>query len=135
MTSGFGDSGQNLVISTSFPSSFGVPCTSIYNQITSIPRDTPSVILSYTVPAGKTFFVQLVEVGGDNVAHFTVEVGASVAATARTWFNGPFIEHIRFDGTGNAGLSLIAGVQIKVKVVHHRPVSGTFEGRIVGVLI
>jgi hypothetical protein len=76
----------------------------------------------------------MVEMGGDNIGHYTLEVGGDVIGTARTWFNGPFIERLRFDGIGNVGLPVAESTIIRVKVIHYRPVVGTFEGRIIGVI-
>lgn len=135
MTSGFGESGQGSSAgSVVFPTSFGSTATNVYAQISSVPNGSLTNVLTYVVPVGKTFFLQMMEAGGDNIGHYTLEVNGSVIGTARTWFNGPFIERLRFDGIGNVGLPVAEGIIIRIKVIHYRPVAGTFEGRLIGVL-
>ena len=135
MTSGFGESGQSSGTgSVVFPTSFGSTATNVYAQISSVPNGATTTIVNYVVPVGKTFFLQMVEMGGDNIGHYTIEVNSVVIGTARTWFNGPFIERLRFDGIGNVGLPVAESTIIRIKVIHYRPVAGTFEGRVIGVL-
>jgi hypothetical protein len=137
MTSGFGESGQAGGGGGSFPGfpvGFGIAGMSIFDEVFPVARNTPTEIISYTVPSGKNFYLQLVEVGGDNIGQYTVTVNSSVLAVMRTWFNGPFIERARFDGAGNLGTVIPAGGVLSVSVTHSRPADGKFESRIVGVL-
>lgn len=136
MTSGFGDSGQSTGGSTfpGFPTAFGIPGTSLFYSVSGVPKSTPTVIGSYTVPAGMSFYLQCVELGGNNIGQFTVLVDSDVVAVVRTWFNGPFVQTIRFDGVGNLGKVIPPGAIISVSVEHPRPDAGKFEARVVGVL-
>jgi hypothetical protein len=137
MTSGFGESGQAGGGGGSFPgypAGFGIAGLSLFDEVSPVAKNTPTEIISYTVPDGKNFYLQLVEVGGDNIGQYTVTVGATVLSVMRTWFNGPFIERARFDGVGNLGFVIPTGSILSVSVTHSRPADGKFESRIVGVL-
>jgi hypothetical protein len=135
MTSGFGQSGQSTSGGAAgFPDDFGTGGFSEFNYITGVPNGATADLLTYVVPVAKTLFLQMIEMGGDNIARYDVLVDGSPIAVARTWFNGPFIERIRFDGTGNVGILYPAGTTIKVTVTHFRQMPGAFEARITGVL-
>jgi hypothetical protein len=135
MTSGFGDSGQSSGASfPGFPVGFGVPGVSEFYSVTGVARSTVTTIGTYTVPVAMSFYLQCVEVGGSNIGQFEITVDGSLIARVRTWFNGPFVHNVRFDGTGNLGKVFPPGSVITVTVTHPRPDAGDFEARIVGVL-
>ena len=134
MSSGFGDSGQSAANTSVFPTSFGTGGASIFNSVTSVPQGATVDLLTYIVPVGKAFFMQMIEVGGNNIAKYDIEVDGQIICTSRTWFSGGLVSRLRFDGTGNVGVPYAQSSVIKIKVTHYRPVVGDFEARITGVI-
>jgi hypothetical protein len=88
------------------------------------------VLVSYTVPVGKIFYLEEVECGGENIARYDVLIDAVLSARKRTWFSGGLNLRFIFNK-----LELNAGSIVTVKVEHTRPTSGDFESRIVGTLL
>ena len=86
-------------------------------------------IVSFTVPSGKIFFLDLVEFGGGNIATYELFIGASAEAKKRTYFSGSISGEFFFN-------SFIVNENIKIdlKVENFRPDIADFEGRILGVL-
>lgn len=106
----------------------GVGGTSIneYDTASAVAKYTPTTIVSYTVPAGKTFYFKGVEASGENRAKYDVLIGESVEATKRTYqpvFNAEFLFYNH---------KVTEGTVILVRVEHSRPDAGYFEARISG---
>lgn len=134
MASGFGESGQAGAASSfpGFPVGFGISGISVFYAVSGVAKNTPTVIGAYTVPAGVSFYLQCVELGGSNIGLYTVSVDGTPVASVRSWFNGPFVHNVRFDGTGNLGLFLVSGSVVQISVTHPRPDIGDFEARVIG---
>jgi hypothetical protein len=79
------------------------------------------------VPPAKTFYLELIEFNGTNIAKFEVEINAIIQATKHTWFSGGLFGQFEFDN-----LLLSAGDVVKLTVLHMRPNVGDFYGRILG---
>ncbi len=97
-----------------------------YDTAAAVAKDTPTTIVSYTVPVGKTFYFKGVEASGENRAKYDVLIGGSVEATKRTYqpvFNAEFLFYNH---------KVTAGTVILVRVEHNRPNAGDFEARISG---
>ncbi len=105
-----------------------------YGEALSVANGATATISSYSVPMGKFFHIQFIEVGGSNIATYHVEINGVVQARKRTWFAGGLNEKFDFIKEANRGLRITAGDQITVHAVHSRPSAGDFEARIVGVL-
>jgi len=115
-----------IIDNPSLPSGF----TSIseFDSVTSVANSTLTDIVTFTVPVGKKLILDRVEVSGDNIAKFQVDIDASVNAVKRSYwcnFNQDF-EWDRFE--------LAAGSVIKVQVEQtSRPDTGDYEARIIGI--
>ena len=90
--------------------------------------------MSYTVPVGKKFFLQLVEVSGENIAVYDIFKDAAQIARRRTWWTGGFNTDFSFVKTNCLGVLFSAGEKVELKVEHSRTMTADFEGRITGVL-
>lgn len=108
--------------------------TNVFGQSLLLASGADDIIVSYIVPLAKTFFLQAVEYGGQNIATYEVLVDGIVVARKRTWFNGTLSDAFDFESYGNQGLELSAGQEIELKVYNFRPDAADFEGRIFGIL-
>jgi hypothetical protein len=97
-----------------------------FDTITGLAKDTETTIVSYTVPAGKTFYFKQVEVSGTNRAKYKVLIDGNDEATKRT-YSPLFNEHFLFYNH-----KVTEGKVILVRVEHKRSSSGDFEARISG---
>lgn len=103
---------------------------STYNRAASVPAATSTVIVSYTVPIGKTGILSKIEYSGNNVATYEVFRNSVRIDTQRTYFsylNGIFdfvSEHLA------SPFLLAASDLIEIKVTHQRPSVGDFDARI-----
>lgn len=99
----------------------------IYAQVTSVASSTLTTIVSYTVPSDKSFVLNHVQVSGENIATYTVEIDSVVQALKRTYFTQYNAE---FDFSG---LEVAANSVVRVRVVHTSPATGDFDARILGI--
>ncbi len=102
--------------------------TNTFNQISNVPSGTPTTVVSYTVPVGKTLYLKKAEASGNNRAKFTVKIAGSAEAIKRTWHSDFNVE---FDWSN---LAVSAGVTILIEVEHNRSATNEFDGRILGSL-
>jgi hypothetical protein len=103
---------------------------SFYNEISSVASGVQTLIVSYTVPVGKTAQLQWIDTSGDNVARYDVYLNGAPFDTQRTFFGGDFNALFEYITGNTSGLTFVAGDVIAVKVLHTRPYVGKFEGRI-----
>lgn len=100
-----------------------------FYQISSIGSGISTSIGIYTVPGGKTAFLQQVMVSGTNVAQYDVFVNSSNISRKRTIYT-ELNEDFLYAITSNNGYKLIPGDQVEVKVIHNRPFLGDFNATI-----
>lgn len=112
----------------------GDPATNTFDEVTSVATSTLTTVVSYTVPAGLGFLLQLVEASGTNIAEYRVLLDTTLIAKRRTYFGGAVNTDFKFDGFNNKGIVVAAATVITLKVIHERPDTGDFSGRILGVL-
>lgn len=104
---------------------------SFYSQASGIESDTEVSVLSYTVPSGKSFYLQRINVAGDNKAEYKVKVNNQTMDrkfTSLLQFNETFDFH---SGT-EAGLMFNAGTTITVTAKHSNSGTGIFNVRLQG---
>ena len=101
---------------------------SYFESASSVAQNITVTILSYTVPVGKTLILDKVEVGGENIAKYSVEFDAVEDAAKRTFW-GSLNEVFNYDR-----YRLNSGAIIKVNVIHKRPPSADFEARLIGAI-
>lgn len=105
-----------------------------YDDVTDLAKDTPTEVISYTVPAGKKLVLTRVTFGGDNIAFYTLKIDGITKDRFETYFGGPFGSSFEFDDLDD-GWPLPPGTVISVEVEHFRPDPGMFHSRVQGVLI
>lgn len=104
-----------------------------YNKISNVPQNIEVDIISYSVPAGSNLFLQLILASGDNVSsEVRVLVNGSEIDLQRIWWT-KFNLTFPF-GLGQAGLKIATGGSVVVKAKHNRPMTGSFNARIMGIL-
>lgn len=105
-----------------------------FNEVLAVSNGVDTDLITYTVPIGETLFLSRIDVSGENIARFEVQLDTDVIARKRTYFSGPLNETFDFTQSGKRGYQINAGKVIKVKVLHGRPMAGDFEARIQGIL-
>lgn len=102
---------------------------SFYNEVSAVPSGVLTSIGTYTAPAGKTSYLQKIDLSGTNIAEYTLLINATKQAKKRTYFGASLDEVFDFSGSNN-GFPLAVGDVILVQVIHNRPMAGDFESRI-----
>lgn len=105
-----------------------------FNAITAVISGIETTIHTYTVPVGFKLWLQLVEVGGSNAAHYRVYIAGNLRGAKRSYFGGPLTDEFKFIPVFGKGLELPAGTVVRASVEHDRPDIGDFEARIIGLL-
>lgn len=111
-------------------SAIGGTVVNTYGVASSVASSTPTTVVSYTVPVGKTLLINVIEFSGENIAKYEVDVDAAIEATRRTNFGSDLTGEFSFYRLGIA-----AGSVVRLIVEHPRPGVADFEGRITGVLL
>jgi len=101
-----------------------------YNEVLAVVSGITTTIVTYTVPVGKTNALERISVSGENIALYTVLINGTPIDAQRTYFGGELNAQFEFMSTGNFGVLLNAGDIVSVTVLHMRPSSANFEGRI-----
>ncbi len=99
-----------------------------YNEISSVASSVLTTITTYTIPVGKSFFLDKVEVSGSNLGVYQVEVNATVNNKKRTYW-GNFNECFNY-----SNYPLGAGDIVRVRVIHSSSMLGDFNATILGIL-
>lgn len=99
----------------------------LYTEITSVPNNTESTILTYTIPSGKSASMSLIEASGTNIAEYIVYVNGNPISKGRTMFGNSLNCRLSFT---NDGFQLTSNDVVVVKVLHLRPYLGTFNANL-----
>lgn len=102
---------------------------SLFNSITAVPSATPTTLITYTVPGGKTGRLERIEVSGDNIAQYDFFINAALNGRKRSEFT-ELNETFEFSSSTDMGIPLATGDTVVVKVTHNRPFVGAFEARL-----
>lgn len=95
-----------------------------YNEISSVVSSALTTIVSYTVlTAGK---LKQINVSGTNIAEYRIELNSTVIDKKRTYFGSALNADFNYDD----GIIVSPADTVVVKVVHTRPSTGDFNGRI-----
>jgi hypothetical protein len=108
----------------------GAEIKSIYDEAPSVGAGSETSIVSYTVPLTKSAKLLRVEFTGENIAVYNLYINSVKQAKHRTYFGGSLSGVLNFSGGTADGLPLIEGDILLLRVLHDRPSSGDFEGRI-----
>lgn len=96
-----------------------------YNEVLAVASGVLTTIQTYTVVATKAALFD-VNVSGTNIATYTVLLNGNILIKKFTYFGSELNEDFNF----SAGLGLVTGDVIQVKVIHNRPSTGDFNSRI-----
>ena len=107
----------------------GFVSLSFLSKVSSVAKDTETTVLTYTVPAGKTLILKKIEVGGENIAKWSVQFDAVEDAIKRTFLGSSLNESFDYELK-----TLAEGVVLTVKVEHKRPPAADFEARVIGIV-
>jgi hypothetical protein len=109
------DGSINAVIQSS-----GLTTKNIFNEINNVPSGVTSTIVSLIALANTKLLS--VDVGGTNIASYSVYIGTGLQAKKYTFYQ---TLNERFDFKD--GLPVVGGTQIRVEVTHNRPSLGDFN--------
>lgn len=104
----------------------------LYGEIFSIAAAIESTVLTYTVPALKSFYMHRIETSGDNVAIYKVKINGADKFKKRTWWT-KFNETFDFTCFPKKGIKVVAGDSITITVLHDSSMVGDFNASIQGV--
>lgn len=102
----------------------------VYNETTSVAKDTETTILTLTAQPSVSTYIQSIETSGTNIAEYTVKLNGSVISKKRTMHGNGLNLNFKFDGSSNNGYKLIPGDIVTVNVTHKRPDLGDFNATI-----
>ena len=124
------DGSLNVNIVGNTNNSIAYTYVSQFNEINAVPTNTPTIISSYTIPVGKSGYLQRVETSGENIAKYTVYLNGSPIDIGRTYFGNSLNIDFDFTDSNELGINLAAGDLIELEVEHSRSGLPTFDGRI-----
>jgi hypothetical protein len=114
---------------TSAPSST-TNTKSIFAEVPAIAAGSETIIVSYTVPASKIALLQRVTYSGGNIAEYRLYVNGTLAELKRTNFGSDLSGEMTFIGAGDEGPKYVPGDVLVLKILHARPYTASFNGRI-----
>ncbi len=127
-----GNTASEPIPITTVPGAFNQ--VSMYAEALAVPASTLTVIQTYIVPLGQTFFFEKCAVSGENIARYTLKVGATTIDSAYTWFAEGLSYTFNFASQMTTGYAITGGSTFSISVLHLRPKVGDFNARIQGVL-
>jgi hypothetical protein len=116
------------VITTVLP----IVAVNTYNEVTTLPIGASTTLVSYTVPIGKSSYLQTIEASGGNVAVYSVKINGVTIAKDYCGRAADFTASFKFE-TGIPsfpGLKYAAGTAITVVVVNAGTTIADFDARI-----
>ena len=105
-------------------------CKNTYNEVAAVASGVVTTIVTYTVPAATLSSLERISFSGQNIAEYTVLVNNVAIDKTRTNFGSDLSGAFDFISKSSAGLILSSGDQVKLNVLHARPMVGSFESRI-----
>jgi hypothetical protein len=101
----------------------------LYGSISSLAKSTETNIINYTVPVGKTLFLNGVNCSGENIAVYRVVIDGQEQEKSRSWWS-----NFNVDMSFNR-FEVAAGESVQVKVIHESNEVGDFNAKIQGFLV
>lgn len=101
----------------------------VSNSLSAVASGATPTLLTFTVPVGKTLFLELINVSGENVADYTVFIDGAKADVKRTYwsdFNADF---------WFLGEPVGENKVIDVVVNNFRPSVSDFDSKLIGLLL
>jgi hypothetical protein len=93
-----------------------------------------TTVATYTVPAGKIFYIERVEYDGTNLSVYRVKIDGVKQAQKRTYWTGGFSGHFEFTLNQSTGLSAAAGQVVILTAIHSAASTSDYFARIQGSL-
>lgn len=117
------------------PPQHGSP-KNIYSEVSAIASGIETTVLTYTVPAARSFFLDRIHVEGENISDYKVKVNGSVIGRRKTYFTN-YAHDFDFgvDVPESSGLELAGGDVLLVTATHNRPGTSDFWSRAQGLLV
>lgn len=109
----------------------GTDSVSTFDQVSGVGTSSETTIVSYTVPVGQTFRLQIAEFSGTNIGEFNLYADAALIAQRRTNFGGNLTDQFDFA----TGIDFISGQVIALKTINPQLNPGDYSGRIQGTLV
>jgi hypothetical protein len=101
-----------------------------YNEVVGVVAGVETVIVSIVLPANSNYQLQRAQFSGEQIAHYRLYVNNVCVGSCRTHHGSGLSNVIEFVGASDEGLQVDAGDTIELRVLHGRPGTGNFEGRI-----
>ncbi len=105
-----------------------------FNDITNVASGSEAEIVSYTVPPATQFYLNFCQFSGENIAKYSVYIDSILIGTSRTYFGSSLSDHLDFQTDSGSAMIITSGKNISLTVIHNRPTTADFEGRIFGAL-
>ncbi len=101
----------------------------VSNGLASVAGGATPTLLTFTVPAGKTLFLESIDCSGENIAEYSVFIDGAKAMTRRTYFS-------EFNTTfWFLGESVAQNKIIDVILNNFRPSISDFDSMMIGLLL
>lgn len=120
------DGSINVVVQNGGASS---EVTNIFNEVTAVPANSETLIVTYTVPPAKSATLDRITGSGENIAKYLIYLNNVLFDVKRTYYTGGF--NIEFNFNSMSGkTALVAGDVLEMRVLHNTTDLGDFDGRI-----
>jgi hypothetical protein len=105
--------------------------TNTYGEALGVTSGSETLIVSFTASsASKRYSLQRAEFTGEQIGLYRLYINGTNIATKRTHHGSGLSGGYEFIGGSQEGLFLSTGDVVELKVLHTRPSTGDFEGRI-----
>lgn len=97
------------------------------NSITSVPTNIETTILTYTVPAITTSYLQRITTSGTTIGQYFIKLNGTLLTTKRSYFGdlNPVFEFT--NDPSFTGYNLISGQILTISIIHARPTGNDFD--------
>jgi hypothetical protein len=101
-----------------------------YGEVSAVASAMETTLVSHTAAIGKTTYLQGASSSGQNIADYKVKVNGTVIDRKLTNFGANPNVDFFFDGYLNLGYLLNVGDIVTVTVIHSRPYTADFNGKL-----
>lgn len=101
----------------------------VFDEVSSVPVNSETQIVTYTVPLAKTAVLDRITGSGENIAKYCVYLNGVRINTKRTYYAGGFNVEFNYMSQG-LGVKLQAGDVLELRVLQETPELGDFDGLI-----
>lgn len=117
-------------INTTITSNPNVTGKEKYNEVSLVPINIETTIVSHTAVGGRKTYLQRAYASGDNIGKYKVKINGVTIETLRTMFGENLNCEAEFDGEMNPGLEVAVGDIITITVLNSRNGPADYNGRI-----